>query len=182
MRPAPTKLFKTISLTSLLRASCPGVIFSFSHGTITTSLFHSGYFSQTFILILLTSLLFCCLLPVPVGLPWWFSSKECPCNAVAADTVSIPGWGRYSGGGHGNPLQHSCLENPMDRGAWLAVIHRLAKSQTGVKWLSTHAHAYPPLLLHSRNKLHRAGVCISLSIDASYSLRTVPGLWQGFNT
>ena len=90
---------------------------------------------RLFILILLTFLLFCCLLPVPAGLPWWFSSKECPCNAVDADTVSIPGWGRYSGGGHGNPLQYSCLENPMDRGAWLAVIHRLAKSQTGVKWL-----------------------------------------------
>ena len=36
----------------------------------------------------------------------------------------IPGWGRSSGGGNGNPLQHSCLENPTDRGAWHATVHR----------------------------------------------------------
>jgi len=46
------------------------------------------------------------------------------------DVGSIPGWGRSSGGGHGNPLKYSCLENPMDRGAWWAIIHRTAKSQT----------------------------------------------------
>ena len=40
-------------------------------------------------------------------------------------------------GGHGNPLQYSCLKNSMDRGAWQAIIHRVAKSWT---WLSTHAH------------------------------------------
>ena len=42
----------------------------------------------------------------------------------------IPELGRYSGGEHGNPLQYSCLENPMDRGAWRATVHRVAKSQT----------------------------------------------------
>ena len=42
----------------------------------------------------------------------------------------IPGLGRSSGGVHGNPLQHSCLENPMDRGAWWATVHRVANSQT----------------------------------------------------
>ena len=41
----------------------------------------------------------------------------------------IPGSGRSSGRGHGNPLQYSCLENPMDRGAWQATVHRVAKSQ-----------------------------------------------------
>ena len=41
---------------------------------------------------------------------------------------SIPGSGRSPGGGHGNPLQYSCLENPMDRGAWQATVHRLAQS------------------------------------------------------
>ena len=47
------------------------------------------------------------------------------------DTGSIPGSGRSPGGGHGNPLQYSCLENtPMDRGAWRAMVHRVAKSQT----------------------------------------------------
>ena len=45
------------------------------------------------------------------------------------DTGSTPGWGRSSGGGHGNPLQYSCLENPMDRGAWQATVPRVAQSQ-----------------------------------------------------
>ena len=40
---------------------------------------------------------------------------------------SIPGLGRSPGGGHGNPLQYSCLENPMDRGAWRAAVHGVAK-------------------------------------------------------
>ena len=43
---------------------------------------------------------------------------------------SISGLGRSPGGGHGNPLQYSCLENPMDRGAWWATVHGVAKSQT----------------------------------------------------
>ena len=42
---------------------------------------------------------------------------------------SIPGLGRSPGGGHGNPLHYSCLENPMDRGAWWATVHGFAKSQ-----------------------------------------------------
>ena len=48
----------------------------------------------------------------------------------ARDVGSIPGSGRSPGGGHGNPLQYSCLENPMDRGAWQATVHGAAKSQT----------------------------------------------------
>ena len=43
----------------------------------------------------------------------------------------------YDGGGDGNPLQYSCLENPLDRGAWQAIVHRVAKSQTRLKQLST---------------------------------------------
>ena len=50
----------------------------------------------------------------------------------------IPGSGRSPGGGHGNPLQYSCLENPMDRGAWWATVQRVAKSQTGLKRLNMH--------------------------------------------
>ena len=46
------------------------------------------------------------------------------------DMGSIPGFGKYSGGGHGNPLQNSCLENPMDRGVWWATVHRVAMSLT----------------------------------------------------
>ena len=48
------------------------------------------------------------------------------------DLGSIPGLGRSPGGGHGNPLQYPYLETPIDRGAWLATVHRFAKSQTEV--------------------------------------------------
>ena len=44
------------------------------------------------------------------------------------DTGSIPGSGRSPGGGHGNPLEYSCLDNPMDRGAWQATVHGVTKS------------------------------------------------------
>ena len=54
------------------------------------------------------------------------------------DLGSIPESGRSLGGGHGNPLQYSCLENPMDRGAWWAIVHRVAQSRTQLKQLSTH--------------------------------------------
>ena len=53
------------------------------------------------------------------------------------DLGSVPVLGRFSGAGNGNPLQYSCLENPMDRGAWWATVHGLAKSWTQLKWLST---------------------------------------------
>ena len=46
------------------------------------------------------------------------------------DVSSIPGLGRSPGGGHGNPLQYSCLENPMDRRAWWAMVLRVTKTQT----------------------------------------------------
>ena len=55
------------------------------------------------------------------GLLRWLSGKESVCNA--GDTGLIPGSGRSPGKGNGNPLQYSCLENPMDRGAWRATVH-----------------------------------------------------------
>ena len=63
--------------------------------------------------------------------------------AKAGDVIeagSIPGLGRSPGGRHGNPLQYSCLENPMDRGAWRVRVHRVTKSRTRLKRLSMHAH------------------------------------------
>ena len=55
-------------------------------------------------------------------------------NAVdIRDSGSIPRSGKSSGGGHGNPLQYSYLENPMDRGAWLTMVHRVAKRWTKLK-------------------------------------------------
>ena len=62
-----------------------------------------------------------------LGLPWWLSGKEFACNA--GDLVLIPRSGRSPREGNGNPLQYSCLENSMDRGAWRAPIHGVAKSQ-----------------------------------------------------
>ena len=56
--------------------------------------------------------------------------KNLPANtADLRDTGSIPGSGRSPGGGHGNPLQDSCLGNPMDRGAWWATVHGVTKSR-----------------------------------------------------
>ena len=62
------------------------------------------------------------------------ASKESACNA--GDLGPIPGSGRSPGGGHDNPLQHSFLENPVDRGAWRAKVHGVAKSQTPLKQLT----------------------------------------------
>ena len=66
--------------------------------------------------------------------------KNPPANAgFVRDKGSIPGSGRSPGGGHGNPLQYSLLENLVDRGAWRATAHRITKSRTGLKQLGTHA-------------------------------------------
>ena len=93
----------------------------------------------------------CSYLHSPVGFPGGSEDKASTCNA--GDQGSIPGLGRSPGEGNGNPLQYSCLENPMDRGAWRATVHGVARSRT---WLSdfTHTHTHTPPLsypdLHSR--------------------------------
>ena len=104
----------------------------------------------------------------------WLSSKESTCNQ--GDMGSIPVLGRSPGGGHGNPLQYSCLGSPMDRGAWQTTVHKV-KKRIQLKWLSTqhkyrvsqgvwvlntHAHTHTPTQTHtnpacqwSRHKSHR---------------------------
>ena len=76
-----------------------------------------------------------------LGFPGGTSGKEpaCQCRRHRRRGL-ISGLGRSSGGGRGNLLQCSCLENPMDRRAWQATVHRVAKSQTQLKRLSTHAY------------------------------------------
>ena len=70
--------------------------------------------------------------------------KNLPANAEdIRDTGSIPGLERSPGGGHGNPLQYSCLENSIDKGAWQAAVHSTAKSQTQLKSLSAHPCTWP---------------------------------------
>ena len=64
------------------------------------------------------------------GFPGGSDGKESACSL--GDAGSIPGLGRPPGGGHGNPLQYSCPENPMDRGAWQVTVHGVTESQTGL--------------------------------------------------
>ena len=60
----------------------------------------------------------------------------------SGDAGLITGWGRSSGVGHDNPPQYSCLENPMDSGAWRSIDHAVTMSQTWLKWLSMHAMSF----------------------------------------
>ena len=75
-----------------------------------------------------------------MGFPGSARPKILPANARDKRALrSIPESGRSPGGGHSNPLQYSCRENPMDRGAWRAAVHMVTKSRTWLKQLSTHA-------------------------------------------
>ena len=66
-----------------------------------------------------------------MGFPSGSAGKESTCNTGdSGDLGSIPGWGRFPGGGNGNPLQYSCLGNSMDRGDWWVTVHGVTKSQT----------------------------------------------------
>ena len=72
-------------------------------------------------------------------LPWWLSGKASVCSArTAGGADSVPGSGKSLAGKHCNPLQYSCLGNPMDRGAWRVKVHRISKSWPWLKQLSTH--------------------------------------------
>ena len=90
-------------------------------------------------------------LPSFLGFPSGLVVKNLPVNSGAAgDLSSIPGLGRSPGKGNGNPLQCSCLENPMDRGAWRATVYGVAKSRTRLSnWaLMHHHHCSLERLLH----------------------------------
>ena len=74
---------------------------------------------------------------INTGLPWWLSGKE-PAGQWG-DTGSVPGSGRSHGTGNHNPLQYSPLGNPMDREAWMATVHVVAKSHIQISnWACTH--------------------------------------------
>ena len=86
--------------------------------------------------------------------------KNLPAHLVEVrDVCLIPGSGRSPGGGHSYPLQYSCLENPVDRGAWWATVHRVTKSWTQLQQLSTHSIPVYKLTGHFFLSL-----CIFLSI------------------
>ena len=71
------------------------------------------------------------------GFPWGSDSEESACNA--GEPGSVPGSGRSPGEGNSNPLQYSCLENSMDRGAWEATVHGVAKKSDTTEQV-THAY------------------------------------------
>ena len=95
--------------------------------------------------------------PIPSKVVWFYSPntaqvtqvvKNPPANAgEAGDMGLIPRSGRYPGEENGNLLQYSCPENSMNRGAWQAIVHGVAKSRTWLKWLSTQ-HILPKYLFH----------------------------------
>ena len=86
------------------------------------------------------------------GLPQWLSSNELVCStADAGDVSSIPRLGISLGGGSSNPLQYSCLENPMDRRAWRATVHRATQSWTQLKRLRIHVHSLTILKAEKQN-------------------------------
>ena len=93
--------------------------------------------------------------------------KSLPAKAWDIEDMGlILGSGRSPGGGHGNPLQYSCLENPMDRGAWRARVHRVAQSQTQLKWFSSHTHT------HTQRSTSRLG---SVTVDIWGQKTVCPG-------
>ena len=77
-------------------------------------------------------------MPKPLEFPGSSEDKASTCHA--GDQGSIPGLGRSPGEGNGNPLQYSCLENPMDRGAWPATVHGVTKSQTRLSKFTSLLH------------------------------------------
>ena len=80
------------------------------------------------------------------GFPGYSDGKECACNM--GDPGLVTGLRRSPGEGHGNPLQYSCLENPMDRGAWRATAHGAAKSWTRL----SNEHIQPQIVLGRTGK------------------------------
>ena len=105
------------------------------------------------------------------------SDKESPCQCGrrgdTRDASSIPGSGSSPGGGNGSPLQYSCMENPMDKGAWWASIHGAVKSRTRLSnWAPSHT---------------QVKILPSLSLMHTYGRRSKgppqgsPGLWEGEN-
>ena len=102
------------------------------------------------------------------GFPWWLRGKESTCNTRATgDAGSIPGWDRSPRVGHGNLLQNSCQENPKDRGAWQATVHRVAKSRTGLIQLSLLACSPHCITNHPKTQQFKRTVIIYFSHESA---------------
>ena len=95
-----------------------------------------------------------------MGFPGYSVVKNPPASAGdTGDAGSIPGWGRSPGVGNGNPLQYSCLRNPMDRGVWRATVHGVTTESGTTEQLSacTHTHTHT----------HTHTLALSLSLNSS---------------
>ena len=104
------------------------------------------------------------------GFPSGSEGKASACDAE--DPGSIPGSGRSPGEGNGNPLQYSCLENPMDRGAWWATVHGVAKSWT---WWSNWLH----LLTYRMSRGWRdKDLSIRQALDQRSSVGKMVSVWE----
>ena len=89
-----------------------------------------------------------------MGLPGGSVVKNLPANSgEAGDLGSIPGWGRSLGGANGNPLRDSCLEKPMDRGAWRATVHGVTQELVRTQRLDAHTWQCFHLLAESSRPL-----------------------------
>ena len=103
-------------------------------------------------------------------LSWWLSGKEPACNkGDARDAGSISGSGRSPGGGNSNLPQYSCKENPMDRRAWRATVHRVPKRQT---WLAVSIHTCTCARTHTH--MHNSHI----STVGSRSFHNQPSSWD----
>ena len=104
-------------------------------------------------------------LPSPVGLPWCLRQQRIVCNA--GDLSSIPGSGISPGEGSGYPLQYSCLENPMDRGAWWAAVHGVAESRTRLRdwhFQAKVSTGHPDPLRHSIFGTEKSAVMCAVEV------------------
>ena len=114
--------------------------------------------------------------------------KNLPASAGdIKDLGSIPVWGRSPGGGRGNPLQYSCLKDPMDGGAWQSMVHRVTKSQRGLKSLSSHTYIWCVIIIESESislsvpcdsVVSRSWLTLCNPMDYSPSGSSVRGLLQ----
>ena len=93
------------------------------------------------------------------------------------DTGSIPGSGRSPGGGHGNPLQYSCLKSPMDRGARRAAVRRVTRSQTQLKQLSTHIHVVSSLQHTGFSLVEVRGLSCPLVLPSTLNVASQVAQW-----
>ena len=107
-----------------------------------------------------------------MGHPRWLRGKESTCTAGGMGSILV--LGRSSGKGNGSPLQYSCLESPMDRGAWPAGIHGVAKNGTRLKRLTTHAsvqvYRIMQILLHFIWRLEHPWILVSTRVRGAKEL------------